>query len=170
MASGDVVGHVLNSMPPAANFAPPDILAGASTPAENIPNWKFDASADEHSDFYCFLEGYGGGGLTITLYWSAGSSTGGHQVRWDAAIRRVADDAEDLDTTAHTYDFNGVSADVPSAVGELGYDTIAFTSGTDMDDLVEGEYFIFRIRRDADHADDDSTGDSRLYGFKILET
>lgn len=168
MASGDVVGIIHALMPPAANGATPDNRAGGSTPAENVPVWDFDAASDEHLDYYGVLEGYDGGGLTVKLKWAASSATGGSTV-WDAAIRRIADDAEDIDG-AHTYVFNSVTATAPSAAGELGYDTITFTDGADMDSLADGEAFILRIRRDADNGSDNMTGDAELFSVTVTET
>ena len=44
------------------------------------------------------------------------------------AFRSFEDDTEDLDTTAHTYDYNTVNiATLPTAVGEVSYDSITFT-------------------------------------------
>jgi len=120
-------------------------------------------------DWLCKLEGYGGGGLTFTRPYSMSSATSG-QVRIELAIRRMNDDAEDIDA-AHTYDYNGVSDTVPSAAGELSYPTVAFTDGADMDSLAEGELFILREYRDHDHAADTATGDMEAWGPPLgLET
>jgi hypothetical protein len=90
----------------------------------------------------------------------ASSATSG-VCRWGAAIRRLNDDAEDLDS-AHTYDYNDTDDTAASASGELSYPTIAFTDGADMDSLADGETFILRVRRNASHANDTMTGDAEL--------
>src|SRR5262245_16489436 len=119
-------------MPPLTNFAAFVLRNGASTPVERIPVYAFDAAADEYLDYYCSLRGYGGGGLTFQITsMAATATTGGALVA--LAIRAIVDDADDLDTTAHTYDFNEVRIPCASASGEVTYDTITFTNGADMD-------------------------------------
>ena len=169
MASGDPVVQVLKVMPPATAYATPDVRPGGSTPAEQVEVWDFDASTTEYLDFLCRLVGYDGGGLTFTLPWSATTATSG-EVVWGVAIRRMADDAEDIDGS-HTYDFNDASADTaPDASGELSYPTVAFTDGADMDSWADGELAIVRVYRDHDAAGDDMTGDAELWGLFGVET
>jgi hypothetical protein len=168
MASGDPVVQVLRVMPPGASAATMDARAGGSTPAESVVVYDFDASADEYIDFLCQLTGYDGGGLTFTLPWSASSATSG-QVRWEIGIRRMNDDAEDVDA-AHTYEFNGTSDTCGSASGELSYPTITFTNGADMDSWADGEVAIVRVHRDYDHADDGMSGDAELWGIRGVES
>ncbi len=168
MASGQIFGLIPN--PPAATAAPLDWLAGASTPAENLPMAVYADAASAYMDFYGVLQGYGGGGLTLKLKWSASVTT--NNCVWQAAVRRIADDAEDMDTTAHTYDFNTVTAAAPSAVGEASYDNITFTDGVDMDSLADGEAFIVRVLRDPAHASDNLAGTANLWWAQmcLMET
>lgn len=168
MASGDNVVQILEVMPPGASFATVDTRTGGSTPAENVSVNDFDAATDEFLDFKCKLEGYDGGGLTFTLPWSASSATSG-VIRWGIAIRRMQDDAEDIDA-AHTYVFNEADDTAPSASGELSYPTITFTDGADMDSWAEGEIAIVRVTRNSDHGNDDMSGDSELWSLFGLET
>lgn len=168
MASGKVVVQILDVMPPAANFAPSNVRAGGSTPAERVLVWQFDAATIEYLDFKCVLQGYDGGGLTFTLPWSAASATS-NACRWGIGIRRVQDDAEDIDT-AHTYDYNDADDTAPSASGEISYPTIAFTDGADMDSWAEGEVAIVRVRRNASHENDNMIGDAELWGLVGRET
>lgn len=169
MASGGAVVQVLAMMPPGTAGATIDVRAGGSTPAENVIVYDFDAATDEFMDFLCKLEGYAAGGLTFTLPWSASSATSG-DCRWGMAIRRVADDAEDIDG-AHTYDYNYTADTAASASGELSYPTIAFTDGADMDSWAEGELAVVRVTRDADNAADTMAGDAELWGTPLgLET
>jgi len=168
MASGDVVGIISQIIPPQSSFATPDFVVGGSTPVEEFPVYDFPADSSVYLDFICTLQGYGGGGLTITPPWSASATAGGsNQVRWEAAIRRIADDAEDVNT-AHTYDFNGASDSPPSAIGEISYPTITFTDGVDMDSLADGEAFVLRVYRDHDHADDAMSGDAELWAYNLV--
>ncbi len=171
MASGDPILEVLEVLPPGSSAAGLRFLTGGATPAERVPVWLFDDTSVEYLDFLCRLsDKYAGGGLTLTLPWSATSATSGAVV-WGAAIRRLTDDAEDFDTTAHSYDFNDASAvTAPSAVGELSYDTITFTDGADMDSLAAGELCIVRVRRDPTNGSDNMSGDAELWALSGKET
>lgn len=168
MASGNSVVHLMRDMPPATSFATPAVIAGASTPAERIPCWQFPDAASAYIDFLCHLKGYAGGGLTVRLVTAAAAASGNYVLQ--AAIRRINDDAEDLDTTAHTYDYNTVTIAAPSAVGEVSYDSVTFTDGTDMDSLADNESFILRIYRDPTHASDSLGNTVYLLGFIGYET
>jgi hypothetical protein len=155
--------------PPATIYATLDTVTGTSTPAEAIPVLDFDDTTVEYADWYGLMpRTYTGNGITITIVWSAAQAT--NVAAFAAAFRRVADDAEDLDTTAQTYDYN-TSADLTpaSVVGEVAYDTIAFTDGADMDSVAAGEYFIFRVKRVAPSGTD-ITGDCSIHLIEIRET
>lgn len=158
---------------PATNFATLDTIAGGSTPNEVVAVLDFDASASEYKDFKIQLpDGYNDGGLTCTVIFSMTSDHDEgtpHKVRWEIGIARIADDALDINGD-QAYAFNGVSAIVPSAVGEVSYDNITFTDGADMDSWTAGEMAILRIYRDHDHADDNATGDAELQMIVIVET
>src|SRR5690242_10044984 len=104
MATGQVVGQVLDVLYPSANFAALTVRQGGSTPAERVRVHAFDAATIEYLDLKVMLRGYAGGGLTIDLPWSAASATSG-VCRWGVAVRRMQDDTEDIDTS-QTYDFN----------------------------------------------------------------
>lgn len=168
MASGDAVLQIGGAIGPSSSFAQQLSIAGASSPPEIVPVFDFDGgSAIEYIDFPVSLVGYGGGGLTLYIPWAAASATTG-VTRWQAAFRRIEDDAEDLDTTAFTYDFNVVDATVASAVGEVAYDQITFTNGADMDSLANLEAGILRIKRDPTHANDTMSGDARLLWMNMF--
>lgn len=168
--SGGGSGFVIDEVcPPATSAAAITMVAGGSTPAENIPSYAFDADTDEYLDYLCHCEGYGGGGLTLTLRWTSASGTSGN-VRWGAAIRYMADDT-DAFSTSHSYDFNEITAAAPSAAGEFLYDDITFTDGADMDSLPDGASFIVRVYRNADDGTNDTmTGDAYLFGIALTET
>lgn len=168
MASGNPVVEILEVLTPASSGAELTVRAGGSTPAERVTVHAFDAASIEYLDFKCLLRGYGGGGLTFTLPWSAASATS-NAVRWGIAIRRFQDDAEDLDAS-HTYDFNSTDDTAASASGELSMPTITFTDGADMDSWADGEVAIVRVRREANHANDTMTGDAELWGLVGKET
>lgn len=174
MASGNtlIVVGVASGSPPGSSSAELTSLTGGASPTETILLANFDSGTVEYWDFPDLVlpAAYAGGGLTLTLRWIAASATSGNVI-WGAAIRRDPDDAEDWDSTAHSYDFNASSAvAAPSAVGETSYDTITFTDGADMDSLAAGEGFCLRIRRDASNGSDTMSGDARLWTVTIKET
>jgi hypothetical protein len=171
MASGNtlLVFTARDGVPTATAGAVHGISAGGSTPAEGYPVLAFDSATDESVDFMGVLpRHYGGGGLTLTLYWESAAATSGAAV-WNAAFRRIADDAEDIDTS-HTYDYNAVTATTADVAGEVDYAAITFTNGADMDSLAVGELFVLRINRDADNGSDDLVGDALLIAVEIKET
>lgn len=146
MATNDLVVLVTDISAPSVDGAYPDVRAGGSTPGEIFTVWAFIDTATSYLDLKFWLSTrYSGNGLTFILPWAATAATTG-AVHWEAAIRRIADDAEDLDAS-HTYDYNSVNATTASAAGELDYATITFTDGADMDNLVAGEWAYLRIRR-----------------------
>jgi hypothetical protein len=171
MATGDQVVMVHEIMPPATLFPAFGARVGGSTPAEQIPVWAFDAATIEYLDFYCVLQGYGGGGLTFTLPWMAATATT-LVTRWGIAIRRVPDDTLDLDSSGDLIDadFNDVDCTAPTVSGEVAYDTITFTDGADMDNWANGELAIIRLRRNAAHANDTMAGDAQLIALVGKET
>ena len=173
MASGDslLILGPSNGNPPATLYATFGVMDGASTPAESIVLLYFDDTTQEYIDFYCVMpEHYDGGGITLTVMFSAAEAAS-DVVEWQAAFRRVADDAEDLDTTAHTYVYNAVVATAPSVIGEVAYDNITFTSGADMDSVVAGDYFILRVTRDpAPSSGTNVTGDAAIHSLHMKET
>jgi len=171
MATGETMLAVYaqDAALPATLAAALDIVVGTSTPAENIPVLAYDDTTVEYADWLCWLpRSYGGGGLTLTFGWAAAAAT--NNGVWAAAFRHVPDDAEDLNTTAHTYDYNTTADLTPaSAVGEVVYDTLTFTNGADMDSVVAGSYFILRVKRPAPSGTK-ITGDQYLHVIEIKET
>ena len=173
MASGDLLAKFFPSdgEPTSTVYATPDTITGTSTPAEEILVLDFDDTTQEYMDFSDVMPPhYDGGGVTVTVFFSAAEAAT-DVVAWQAAFRRIADDAEDLDTTAHTYDFNEVVATAPSVVGEVAYDDITFTDGADMDSVAAGELFRLRVTRDpTPSSGTDVTGDASIHAIVIKET
>jgi len=172
MASGDtlLILTPLDNVPPATVYATLDTMVGASTPVESIPVLDFDDTTAEYADFYCVMpRNYASGGLTITFAWSAANTSNTAVLR--AALRRVQDDTDDLDTTDGSYDFNTTGAlTPPSTVGKVVYDTLTFTNGADMDSVAVGEYFILRIGRAPADGNDTLVGDVSIHAIEIKET
>lgn len=160
MASGDVVGILGDIVQPSTLFAPFDVRVGGSTPAENVPVYKFDDATAWYIDIYGRLHGYAGGGLTVSFDWMAASATS-NSVVFGAAFRRIEDDAEDLDAS-HTYDFNHVTDACANLSGEVSRAAITFTHGADMDSLANGEAFILRLYRNAADGSDNMSGNAQI--------
>lgn len=167
MASGSPVVQVVRIMPPATSYSYLSAIAGGSTPNEDYRVWTFTNSAAAYLDVLCALKGYAGGGLTFRLGWSALATT--NNCVWQLAVRRISDDADDMDTS-HTYDFNTVTGAAPSAVNELSYDNVTFTNGADMDSWADGEMAIVRVLRDPAHASDTLANTCYLWGFTGYES
>ena len=177
MASGDLLFTlpVGTLHPPATSGAAFTAIAGASSPAERFVVAAFDSTNVEYldTDQLTMPANYSGGGITIKVVTSTTSVAGGTAgYVYGGAFRRIADDAEDLDTTAHSYDFNdSVEIQPPSVVGETTVDDITFvTAGSDMDDVVAGDQFVFRVRRNPGHSDDTLGEDTYLQSVLIYET
>lgn len=172
MASGDSLAWfgARDGIPPAATYAQQDVLAGASSPAESTPVLAFDATTIEYMDFRGKMpQNYAGGGVTLVVCSGAATTTGG--IVWRAAFRSIEDDAEDLDTTVHSYDYNSVTvSSLPSVQGEVTYDNITFTNGADMDSVGAGDEFILRLQRKTDDAGDTAAADGYIHGVEIRET
>lgn len=170
MASGDPVVQVLEIWPPQTLFAVIGRRAGGSAPAEGINVWAFDAATIWYLDFLCTLQGYGGGGLTFTIPWTAATATTGVCRLGIAIRRRLAGSGGDDSDTAKTYDFNDADTTVAVNAGiEIATD-ITFTDGVDMDSWANNERALVRVRRNASHANDTMAGNAELWGLIGRET
>src|SRR5688572_1376931 len=173
MASGDTLLTLnpLDYTPPATIYATLDTMVGTSTPVEAFPVLDFDDTTQEYADFHGLVmpANYAGGGLTLTIFYSAAEAAS-DVVKWEAALRRIADDAEDLDTTAHTYAYNVVEDTAPSVIGEVAYAAITFTDGADMDSVAAGELFSLRVSRNPSTSGTDVTGDASIHAIRVSET
>ena len=141
---------------PATSGAPITVLAGASSPAESIPYYEFVNGSTTYREYYCRLQDYASGGLTLKFEVMRTSAAAAATYIFDAAIRRINTATEDLGA-AHTYDYNSVTVTIPAGpptatIPMAG--TITFTDGSDMDSLATGEAFILRFRRSGGTATD----------------
>src|SRR3972149_2280925 len=103
MASGQI--FILYPNPPGQKYAQEDIVVATSTatgdPYIGYPVWSFDAATGEYMHFYGQLQGYGGGGLTLTAAFNTTTATSA--VVWGAALRRLLAASENIEA-AHTWD------------------------------------------------------------------
>ena len=144
MAANDQALEIRSVQSPTTLAAPFSTILGTSTPAELFPVFVFDKDTIWYMDFHCRVpEGYAGGGFTVVIWYSAASAT--LETVWSAAFRAIPSDAEDLDTTAHTYVYNAATVNTaPSAV--------------------------LRVRLVADDAGDDMDGDAYVHAVSSYET
>lgn len=172
MAAGDVVALIHGPIPPSANAAAWSLRSGGSTPAEGLPVFLFDDTAIEYMDFLCTLIGYSGsGGVDIEVPWSAADTTVDPDVvKWEAGIRAIPDDAEDIDGS-HSYTFTAASEQSEaSASGEQKTVTISITHAN-MDGVANGDPFILRMRRNTTTSGNNLGGDAQLWfgNLRILQ-
>jgi len=153
----------------AQSGVPPGSSAPQLDTRNNHTVWDFDAAANEILDFETLLpRNYAGGGLTVTLVWSATAATTG-VTRWLASFERHQADTTDIDTDSFAT-AQAVNATAPGTNGTRSYDVIAFTDGAQIDSLAVGESFRLRIERDATNAADTMVGDAELARVEIRET
>lgn len=162
MASGDTLGFFTpyHNEPPAANYATLDTR-------NQHPVLDFDDGTDEEAVFTAFMPRcYDGGGVTITLVWTATAVAG--NVVWNTALERMnAGFDVDGDSFAAV---QAVTDGAPGGAGELQYAEIAHTDGAQMDNVAAGEMCRLKVRRDADNGSDTLVGDAELLGVEIRET
>lgn len=165
MASGDVVGIIIRDEPPASSFATLDTRNSHSV-------YDFDDTTDEEMVYKFYLTNkYSGGGLTIEIF-SGFTSDTSNNVVWQAAVERVTDSNQDIDSDGFAAFQSSGAVAVPSTSGFIKKFTVAFTAGAQMDSIAAGEAGRLKIRRDADNtsATDSVVGDAELYAVIIKET
>lgn len=165
MASGDLLYTLTPQAnePPSSNFATLDLR-----------NYHlvldFDDTTDEAVVFKFYLPSYySGGGLTVEIFASFTSATSGNVV-WEAAIERVTDSNQDIDSDGFASAQSSGAVAVPGTSGHVKKFTITFTNGAQMDSLAAGEWGRIKINRDANNASDTASGDAELWSVTIKET
>lgn len=163
MASGDTLCrfHPSENEPPASNYATLDTR-------NEHPVLDFDDTTNEEAVFsFVMPQNYGGGGLTLKIGYSMTSATSGN-VDLDAAIERIGDQQQDVDSDSFAAANSVDNTTVPSTSGNVDVVEITFTDGADMDSLAAGELGRIKITRDA--TNDTASGDLELHYVEIRET
>lgn len=161
-------GNSLVTLLPLANEAPASTFATFDL-RNGHPVLDFDAGTDESAVWTSVLpRHYGGGGLTVTIYWSATSATTGNVI-WNVQIERIDDEGLDIDADSFA-SAQAVTAAAPGTTGMVQYSTLTFTSGAQMDSLAAGELFRLKLTRDADNGSDTMTSDAEAIAIEIRET
>lgn len=165
MASGDVLARW-----EASDGKPPTTAFASLVRRNNHLVAAFDAATDEALDFTSFLRGYTALGMTVRIAWTSDTAITGNVI-WDGSFEAHADDAAAGDLDADSFAaVQSVTVAAPSAAGEVVYDEIAFTNGAQIDSIATGEWFRFRLNRDANNASDTMAGDAHLVAVEIRET
>ncbi|TIV70588.1 MAG: DUF2793 domain-containing protein [Mesorhizobium sp.] len=155
----------MDNEPPASNYATFDTL-NATTPR---PVLEFDAATQESAVFSDVLwPTYGGGGLTVEIYWAMDTATSGNVVL-DAAIERVQQGTDSYATDSFATAQVTAATSVPGTAGVSKKSTLTFTNGSAMDSLAAGEEYRCRIRRVAADAGDTATGDLQVSKVVVRE-
>lgn len=175
MASGDtlLILDALDGVPGDADNATLTTIltASADEPDQVIPVLAFDpGSTEEHTFFRSVMpRNYGGGGLTVTIYWSSDATSG--NVIWSLAFKSVTADVDDLDSKAFAAENDSAADATASAAGEITETTITFTDGADMDSVAAGEMFMLDLHRSsAAGGDTMNSNDAEFHCMEIRET
>jgi hypothetical protein len=143
-----VIAQGINFVPSNPNGAAPTTFVGGSGEYA-MQGFAFDKTIDESIGglFRVPSAASLSAGVTVKFCFHT-TDTSGNSVVWLAAFRRI-DNAEDWDTTVHTYAPQSATVAARTTVGQLAYGTITFTS-SQIDDFVAGDLVNLRITRDAD--------------------
>jgi hypothetical protein len=164
MASGNVL----------AKFFPTDAELPVSNPAgpdvrNNQPHLAFDGGSTDESVVFTDImpPHYSGGGVHVDIDWRAATAiTGGP--RWKGEFERQ-DEAgldTDSDSFAAAIEANGTA---PGTAGQLRRTRLSFTN-SEIDGLLAGERFRFRLTREAsDTTNDTMAGDAEVVSVLMRE-
>jgi hypothetical protein len=156
-----IVFTALHNQPPASDYATIDTRNGHLV-------LDFDGVTNESAVFAAVLPpGYGGGGLTVELHYAMTTATSG-DIDWDAALERIGDQQQDLDSDGFAAAKSVNNTTVPASAGLVDVVSIGFSDGAEMDSLAAGEAFRLRVTRDA--ASDTATGDAELLAVVLRES
>lgn len=161
-------GNTLCVFGPADNEAPSSAFATLDT--RNVhPVLDFDDATDESAVFTGIMpRHYAGGGVTVYLHVSFTSAVA-NEARFDVAFERIGDGSQDIDSDGFA-SAQSVDVTAPATSGHVEIANVAFTDGAQMDSVAAGESFRLKITRDANHANDDASGDAELVFVEIKET
>ena len=174
MASGDtlLIWTALNNELTDADYATLDFIltTSADEPDDIVPVLDFDPGAtQEFATFSGFMPNHYAGttGITVTLVWTSEATSG--DVKWDVALKRIADTTNILSLAYGAV--NTVTTTTDGTARDLNTSAITFTDGADMNSVVAGDYFRLTVTRDsADAADTMNSNDAELIATHLEET
>ena len=164
MASGNTLCMFFpqDNEPPSAAYATLDSRNGH-------PVLDFDDTTDESAIFTGVLpRHYAGGGITVYLHVAFTSATSA-EARFDVAFERIGDSQQDIDSDGFAT-AGSVDITAPATSGHVEIGNVAFADGAAIDSIAVGEAFRLKITRDANHVNDDASGDCELIAVEIKET
>lgn len=163
MASGEtlLIFTPLHNEPPSTNPATLDTR-------NQHPVLDFDASSNEDGVFTGIMpRNYGGNGVTVYHHYSMSSATSG-DIDWDGAFERIGDQQQDLDSDGFAAAQSTDNTTVPGTSGFVDIVAIPFTDGAQIDGILVGESFRYKLTRDA--VNDTASGDGELVIIEFKET
>jgi hypothetical protein len=163
MASGDtlLVFTALHNEPPDTAYATLDVRS-------QRPVLDFGASGNESAVFGGVMpRHYGGGGITVYLHFAMTAATSG-DVDWDAAFERIGDQQQDIDSSGFASAKSVDNTTVPGTSGLVDVVSIAFSDGSEIDNIAAGEGFRLKVTRDG--VSDTAANDAELLFVELKET
>lgn len=163
MASGNVLAtlHPYANEPPGSNYAIADVRNGH-------PVLAFDDTTSWAAIWTFVLpDNYGGGGLSVEVESAAASATSGTHA-WTGEIERMDNSSTDFDADSFAGAQSSANTNVPATSGQTIKQTIAFTSGANMDNAVAGDTVRLRLKRDV--ATDNAVGNAQVVMVRVKET
>jgi len=152
----------LSNEPPAANYATFDTRQ-ATYPHGVL---DFDEATSECAVFRSVMPSwYAGTGVTVYVSAASSSATSG-TLGWLVAFERIGSEVQDLDADGFGDNNTITATTIPGTNGQPITLSTTFTDGADMDSVVAGEPFRFRVCRDV--ASDNMVGDAEGYSFWIV--
>lgn len=162
MASGDTLAVFVpyQNEPPSSNYATAGLRNGH-------PTLQFDDTTSWAAIFTSVLpRNYSGGGLTVSVHYSAIATSG--TIAWTGEVERMDDNSLDIDADSFASAQSSSNKTVPGTSGQTDLNTIAHTSGANMDSLAAGEQFRYRLKRDV--ATDNAVGNAEITAIEVKET
>ncbi len=161
MASGQTISKwkAQDNEPPGANFASRD--SRNSHPVLDFALNEIGVFSDVMS------RNYGGSGLTAYLHYAM-SSAEVNDIKLEGYFERIGE-VQDLDADGFAAAQNSGDITVPGNSGDVDIIPITFANGAEMDSILVGEGFRFKVRRIA-VVGTDATGDLELRFIEIKET
>lgn len=162
MASGNTLVSLfpLGSEPTAANYAQ---IGGEN----QHPTLDFDPTTQESICWTAIMPQHysAATGLTVKVWWTTQAVAG--NVQFLGAFERM-DAATDLDADSFAATQSTGTTTVPATGGDPQVQTITFTAGAQVDSVVAGDVFRFKLQRDP--ATDTCANDVQVQAVEIRET
>jgi hypothetical protein len=166
MASGDTlrVFHPLASEMPVGTFA---YIRFTSTNAR--PYLSFDENTDKEAVWTSvFPRHYNGNGITVNIHMMSENVNSGNVV-WQGAFERQLDGSDYVHIDSFAAFQSSGSGAVPGLTRQTAVMSISFAN-SELDGCVAGEMFRFKLRRDADNAQDTAAGEVGVMLVELRES